>query len=98
MAVYTVLFTPSSRAELNDRSAPQRRGPLQRFPKVLRYIKLNYFCHDNLLDLIPFRRPHSHTRSTSNRSTKSVRIDNARNRTTGACAKAPYRQRMISST
>jgi hypothetical protein len=26
------------------------RGPLQRFPKVLRYVELNHFCHDNLLD------------------------------------------------
>jgi len=39
----------SRRAELYDLSAVQRRGTLQRFPKVLRYIKLNYLCHDHLL-------------------------------------------------
>src|SRR6202043_1174142 len=39
----------SRQAELYDLSAVQRRGILQRFPKVLRYIKLNYLCHDNLL-------------------------------------------------
>src|SRR5260370_8927128 len=56
----------SRRAELYDLSAVQRRGTLQRFPKVLRYIKLNYLCHDHLLlyeplcrswDPIPLSRP-----------------------------------------
>src|SRR6266700_2191935 len=40
------------RAKLYDPSALQLRSPLQRFPEVIRYVELNYLCHDNLLDLV----------------------------------------------
>jgi hypothetical protein len=70
----------------------------QRFPKVLRLVKLNHFCHDNVLrpaysaggGAVSFLAPHS--------PTKSIRNCSGRNRTTGACARALYRQSMTSST
>src|SRR5439155_27121841 len=40
------------RAKLDDLSALQLRSALQGFREVLRYVKLNDLCHDNLLDLV----------------------------------------------
>jgi hypothetical protein len=89
----------SRRAELYDLSAVQRRGTLQRFPKVLRYIKLNYLCHDHLLLYEPLCRGWDAIQlSGSNGPTKPIRIDNARTRTIGACARVLCKWRMISST
>ena len=89
----------SRRAELYDLSAVKRWGTLQRFPKVLRYIKLNYLCHDHLLLYEPLCRGWGAIQlSGSNGPTKPIRIDNARTRTIGACARVLCKWRMISST
>src|ERR1700723_3460783 len=78
----------SRRAELYDLSAVQRRGTPQRFPKVLRYIKLNYLCHDRLLLSEPLWQGWDSIQlSVSNGPTRPIRIDNARARTIGACAR-----------
>ena len=69
---------------------------LQRFRKVLRYVKLNHFCYDNLFILLSFY--DGAAIQLSSDPTKPIRIDNARNRTIGACAKVFYKWRMISST
>src|SRR5271165_2325265 len=37
-------------AKLDDFSELRLSHRPQRFPKVLRHVKLNHFCHDNLLD------------------------------------------------
>lgn len=86
------------RAELYDLSAVQRSGILQRLPKVLRYIKLNYLCHDHLLLYEPLWRGWDAQRSDSNGPTKPIRIGNARTRAIGACAGVLCKWRMISST
>jgi hypothetical protein len=89
----------SRRAELYDLSAVQRRGTLQRFPKVLRCIKLNYLCHEHLLLYEPLWRGWDAIQlAGSNGPTKPIRIDNGRTRTIGACARVLYKWRMISST
>jgi len=89
----------SRRAELYDLSAVQRGGTLQPFPKVLRYIKLNYLCHDHLLLYEPLWRGWDAIQlSGSNGPTKPIRIDNVRTRTIGACARVLCKWRMISST
>lgn len=86
------------RAELYDLSGVQRSGILQRLPKVLRYIKLNYLCHDHLLLYEPLWRGWDAQRSDSNGPTKPIRIGNARTRAIGACAGVLCKWRMISST
>src|ERR1700688_1398055 len=69
--------TSSRRAELYDLSGVQHRGTLQRFPKVLRYIKLNYLCHDRLLFYEPLWRGWDAIQlSSSDGPTKPIRIDN----------------------
>src|ERR1700722_7064236 len=87
----------SRRAERYDLSAVQRGGTLQRFSKVLRYVRLNYLYHDHLLLYgCRWRGENALQLSGSTGSTKPIRIDNARTRTIGACARVLCKRRMIS--
>jgi hypothetical protein len=40
------------RRKLDNRSRLGLTGTHEGIPKVLRYVKLNYFCHDPLLDRV----------------------------------------------
>jgi hypothetical protein len=87
---------PCLRAKL-DNLLVVLRSPLPRSTKVLRYVKLNHLCRENLFRM-SFSGRGCNQLSNSATPALSIRNDSTRNRTTGACAKVPYKQHMISST
>jgi hypothetical protein len=85
-------------AKLNHSSEPHLRSPLARAPKIRRDVKLNDSCHGKPPCLQRPLDTSGYLALEAVIPARSIRIDNALNRTGGICARVLYKRRMISST